>query len=145
MEFLDKMLPGLLSPLPAWLVWCLFFVLILLKAWPTIREMFRDALPTYRSYTREKMRLELLKLIYEIEALKKSNQLGDHDHTLPKPFIAARPIDLRDDVTANEVEARERRLSIAIWGFGGGMAPAAVKGLVALFLSHPSRTQMIVF
>jgi hypothetical protein len=59
--------------LPTWLFWTIMLAAGIWFALPRIREF----LPWRRFYEKEKMRLELSKLFYEIEALKKTNELQD--------------------------------------------------------------------
>ena len=74
---MDKLFDALVPRLPTSLAIPAALVLILLLAWPNIRIIWQDIIPFYRSYSREKMRLELLKLRYEIEAIRKKNKLPD--------------------------------------------------------------------
>lgn len=71
-------MPGvdaILPTLPPFLIAPVSILLILIFMWPTLREIWHEVIPSYRLYSRERMRLELLKLAYEIEAIKKTNGL----------------------------------------------------------------------
>jgi hypothetical protein len=68
LQLLTKTLPPqLLAPVAA--------VLVTLLLWPTLRDVWQSTIPSHRTYTREKRRLELLKLTVEIEALRKQHGL----------------------------------------------------------------------
>lgn len=64
-----------LHPLPPLLRWPLVALSIFATAWPSFREISLSAIPWRRRYEQQKMKLELLKLSYEIEALKKDHHL----------------------------------------------------------------------
>jgi hypothetical protein len=49
----------------------------MLLAWPVLSEIWTGVLPSYRRYTREKRRLDLLKTYYEIEAIIKEHELSE--------------------------------------------------------------------
>ena len=60
----DKILPKL----PAWMIVPIAIFWLFLLAWPVLKEIWFSVIPSYRAYTREQRRLELLKLYHEIEA-----------------------------------------------------------------------------
>src|SRR5215208_6775233 len=68
---MDKLLDVLRPALPSELVIAAALVLLLLLAWPPVREIWQVSIPSHRAYASEKRRLELLKLKLEVEALKK--------------------------------------------------------------------------
>jgi hypothetical protein len=66
----------LLRPtLPSWMVAPAIIVLLFLFLWPTLRDIWMEVIPSHRTYTSEKRRLELLKLHLEVQALIKQHQL----------------------------------------------------------------------
>jgi hypothetical protein len=68
---------SLLLKLPPWLITPAAILALFLLAWPILREIWTEMIPSHRAYAREKRRLEVLKLYYEIQAIKKDHQLGD--------------------------------------------------------------------
>jgi hypothetical protein len=74
---MEKIFESLLPGLPPWLVPPGAIMLLFLIAWPALREIWTGVIPSYRRYAREKRRLELLKLYYEVEAIKKDHQLSE--------------------------------------------------------------------
>jgi hypothetical protein len=52
-------------------------ILLFLVAWPALREIWTGVIPSYRRYGREKRRLELLKLYFEVEAIRKDHELSE--------------------------------------------------------------------
>jgi hypothetical protein len=74
---LDKLVEMLLPGTPRWLIVPGTVILLILLAWPVLSEIWTGVLPSYRRYTREKRRLELLKTYYEIEAIRKEHDLGE--------------------------------------------------------------------
>jgi hypothetical protein len=85
----DKILPKL----PAWMIVPIAIFWLFLLAWPVLKEIWFSVIPSYRAYTREQRRLELLKLYYEIEAIKKEHALGDLSQ-IPQVLTKATSIDL---------------------------------------------------
>ena len=82
----DALLKVLVPGLPAWLIVPAAIMVIIIIAWPGVRQIWQDIIPSYRLYAREKMRLELLKLMCEVEAIRKKNDLPDFQDLLPSPF-----------------------------------------------------------
>jgi hypothetical protein len=76
-SYVEKIFESLLPGLPPWLVPPGAIMLLFLIAWPALREIWTGVIPSYRRYAREKRRLELLKLYYEVEAIKKDHQLSE--------------------------------------------------------------------
>ena len=74
---MEKIFESLLPGLPPWLVPPGAIMLLFLIAWPALREIWTGVIPSYRRYARERRRLELLKLYYEVEAIKKDHQLSE--------------------------------------------------------------------
>lgn len=74
---MDKVLESLLPTLPPGFVVPGAIILLFLIAWPALREIWTGVIPSYRRYAREKRRLELLKLYYEVEAIKTDHQLSE--------------------------------------------------------------------
>jgi len=83
---MDKLFDLIVPQLPGWSIIPAAAILLFFIAWPTLQAIWKETVPSYRLYTREKMRLELLKLLYEVEALKKDHQLGDMESLLPQRF-----------------------------------------------------------
>lgn len=61
--------------LPIWVVLPGLIAIWIVTQWPRIRDVLRDMIPSQRAFYREKQRLELLKLKYEIEVLRQTNNL----------------------------------------------------------------------
>ena len=61
--------------LPIWVVLPGVIAIWIVTQWPRIRDLLRHVIPSQRAFYREKQRLELLKLKYEIEALRQTNNL----------------------------------------------------------------------
>jgi hypothetical protein len=74
---LEKFLDLILPKTPPWLIVPVAIIVLFLFAWPTLRDIFTESLPSYRKYAREKQRLELLKLYYETEGIRKDHQLDE--------------------------------------------------------------------
>jgi hypothetical protein len=72
---ISKLLPSL----PEWLSLPIIIVVLIVTLWPKIIQMVQELSSTSRAYAREKQRLELLKLRYEIEAIKKEKSLEKID------------------------------------------------------------------
>jgi hypothetical protein len=66
-----------LTVLPTWLLVPLSMLIVFLVLWPKFVQLYRDISARHRQFDEEKRRLELLKLRYEIEAIKKQHGLGD--------------------------------------------------------------------
>jgi hypothetical protein len=75
-SFLEKLLT---APQTA----ALAALLLAIYSWPRIRELLYDVFPSQRQFRREKQKLELLKLMYEVEAIKKQHDLGELASRLP--------------------------------------------------------------
>jgi hypothetical protein len=73
MDELAKFLPAL----PLWVSVPIIVVAIIVTLWPKILQAITELSAANRAFRREKMRLELLKLHYKIEALKKEKGLDD--------------------------------------------------------------------
>jgi hypothetical protein len=56
----DALLKVLVPSLPAWLIAPVAIMVIVIIAWPSVRQIWQDSILFYRLYAREKMRLELL-------------------------------------------------------------------------------------
>jgi hypothetical protein len=71
-------------PLPSWLIAFLAAVLLAISLWPKVHELLNDIFPSQREFRREKQKLELLKLMYEVETIKKQHDLGELASRLPQ-------------------------------------------------------------
>ena len=83
---------------PAWIATPIVVVTLLLTLWPQIRQMIADVTYTDRKLEHEKRHLELVKLRYEIEAIKKANGLESLPHEVaatPVPSTTASQSDVR--------------------------------------------------
>ncbi len=76
-----------LPTLPIWLSAPIIIGAALIVLSPRVVELMRNLSAWHRAYDREKKRLELLKLHYEIEAIKKNNDLTK----APTPSFLAGP------------------------------------------------------
>jgi hypothetical protein len=63
------------AALPIWLAAPILVLFALGAAWPSLFETLQSLSSNYREYTRKKRNLEILKLRYEIEVLRKTNGL----------------------------------------------------------------------
>jgi hypothetical protein len=80
---MPKFTDALLGTLPSWLAWPVAALILLVLGWGKIRDFGSDIFPSQRLYAREKRKVELLKLIYEVEAIKKEHGLEDLTSRLP--------------------------------------------------------------
>ena len=64
-------MPDWFNTLPPQIYWPMLVLAGLSYYWPQIRVIWRDLLPMHRQHQRERTRLELLKLWYEVEAARK--------------------------------------------------------------------------
>jgi hypothetical protein len=126
-----------LQGMPAWIAMPIVVVTLLLTLWPQIRQMIADLKAVDRSLENEKRRLELLKLRYEIEAIKKANGLK----SLPSEgaAIAVMPAPL----SQSESAPTSTGCGISIFGrfaagAAGAVAPSVYRYLI-LFLSEPNQ------
>lgn len=125
---MDKIFDLIVPQLPGWSIIPVAAILLLFIAWPTLQAMWREIVPSYRLYTREKMRLELLKLLYEVEVLKKDHQLGDMEPLLPQHFQLRTTKDA--SVRAQEkkyLSSSDATLFGAIGGYASGMVTILVR------------------
>ena len=133
---MDKLFEALMPQLPPWLIPPGAIIVLLILAWPVLSEIWSVAIPSYRRYAREKRRLELLKLYYEIEAIKKTHQLSE------LPSVSADNLTQSARTTRNAVDeiARPQEKQVAaisnaqkfIFGcFGGAVIlPISAAGLL---------------
>src|SRR5215470_15852599 len=90
MDDFSKLLPSL----PSWITIPIVLLTVGLSLVPRIYQVFVDLTARSREYKRENERLTLLKLRYEIEALKKDKNLQDlpdglSDRTPPQASAAS--------------------------------------------------------
>lgn len=81
---MDKIWEILLPSIPPWLLWPIAVIALLLFLWPRLRAVWQDFVPSQRAYNRAKMALELQKLMYEIEALRRQQGGRDIEQELPE-------------------------------------------------------------
>lgn len=67
--------------LPIWVVLPGLIAIWIVTQWPRIRDLLNDVIPSQRAFYREKQRLELLKLKYEIEILRSTNNLENIENS----------------------------------------------------------------
>ena len=116
---MDKLFDLIVPQLPGWSIIPAAAILLFFIAWPTLQAIWKEIVPSYRLYTREKMRLELLKLLYEVETLKKEHQLGDMESLLPQRFQQR---ETKDALTPAEHQKRLPSLEAILFGAVGGSA-----------------------
>ncbi len=80
---MDDIWDPLLSDMPPWLLWPIAAIAAFFFLWPKLRAIWLDVVPSQRAYNRAKKALELEKLLYEIEALKKQHSLRDIEADVP--------------------------------------------------------------
>lgn len=68
---------SILANFPKWLSIPIIILGLLITAWPKFFHILKETSLWNRSYELEKKRLELLKLRYEIEAIKKTSELSE--------------------------------------------------------------------
>jgi hypothetical protein len=130
----DQLVESLLPRLPAWLIPPGTVVFFLLLIWPVLREIRMGVIPSYRKCAREKRRLELLKLYYEVEAIKKDHELSE---SLPISSGALSAL-VRADVSeaATFRHGKESVVSISRWqAFGMGSLGGFVVFTISTVLS----------
>jgi hypothetical protein len=111
----------------------MLIVAVIVFAWPALRQIWQDTIPSHRAYSREKMRLELLKLLCEVEAIKQQHSLPDLQDQLPLelrqkrslPEVISKPASIRKPIPKSE------RL---LFGCMGGLAVALFETVESLFL-----------
>ena len=98
--------------------------------WPRIAEVIHDLQTSSRVYTLEKQRLELLKLRYEIEVIKKENELADlQEHTiLPEIELSS-----SENGTTLESAPRQRLGFLTRFSYGASGAVLPISPNLVLF------------
>jgi hypothetical protein len=118
-----KVLPAL----PVWVSVPILLITLLATLWPKLVQTIRDLSSWDRNYQREKLQLELLKLRYEIEALKKDKGL----ETLPVSLSAPSPT---ATIVVPDVRPQTHtRLSVVkrfLYGSSGALIPVALNILL---------------
>lgn len=146
--FMDKLFEALMPRLPPWLIPPGAIVVLLILAWPVLSEIWIVVIPSYRRYAREKRRLELLKLYYEIEAIKKTNQLSE------LPLVSADNLTQSARTTRNVVDeiTRPQEKQVAaisnaqkfIFGCFGGAVILPISAAVALATATPQQAVVLM-
>ena len=126
---MDKLFDAIVPSLPAWSVIPVAVILLFVLGWPAFHAMWKEIVPSYRLYAREKMRLELLKLLYEVEVLKKEHDLRDMESALPLKF---RRVARRDTANASAIDKQGYLPSLEAAGFG--MIGGSIVGLANIFI-----------
>ena len=122
---ITKILPSL----PEWISLPIIVVTALVTLWPKIVTVFKDLNRESRAYVSEKQRLELLKLRYEIEAIKKDSELEDITDQYNVESVDIVPEPSQPNETASET------YELNIWGrFWFGVAGTAAPILLNLIL-----------
>ena len=132
---MDQLVESLLPRLPAWLIPPGTVVLLLLLIWPVLREIWTEVIPSYRKYAREKRRLELLKLYYEVEAITKDHELSKSLPILSDALSALVRADVPEAVTFQH--GKESAVSIsrrqAFWmGSLGGLVVFTISAILSI-------------
>lgn len=115
-----------LADLSPWVTIPIVLSTIFVTLWPKVHQVFLDLNADNRAFENEKRRLELLRLRYEIEALKKSNDLADLSEDL-HPLIDPPPPSPQPELT-KVVRLPERKLPLwqrFLFGAGGALIPGA--------------------
>ncbi len=115
---ISKLLPSL----PEWLLLPIIIVVLIVTLWPTIIQMVQELSSTSRAYAREKQRLELLKLRYEIEAIKKEKDLEriDEEKLFPNSEQPALTAEVREELSSGEQLTFRWRFA---YGAAGSLLP----------------------
>jgi hypothetical protein len=136
---MDLSTSDLLTQLPKWLYWPLFAVALATYLSTSLRSLIGDALPRRRLITRERERLELLKLWYEVEeAHRASLERGDKREP---PSILSQPVAQLAEPKKRPRVARLDGKTRAIYGAIGGAGFPIFTNLLQflpLFLSTSS-------
>jgi hypothetical protein len=125
MDEIYKLLPSL----PSWITIPIVFLTIALSLVPRIYGVFGDLTARSREYKRENERLTLLKLRYEIEALKKDKNLPD----LPDGLSVRTP----PQASAASDDKQLNFLTRFLYGASGAAIPAILTGVVSTAHFHP--------
>ena len=131
----------LLPSLPEWISLPIIVFAALVTLWPKITAILKELNRDSRAYASEKQRLELLKLRYEIEAIKKENGLED----IPAEAEDPSNIELEPE-TIHADEASTENIKLNFWGrfwFGvAGTAAPILLNLLHLDISQSSNIEL---
>ncbi|MGE0718207.1 MAG: hypothetical protein AB7P02_22360 [Alphaproteobacteria bacterium] len=119
---MDKLFDILRPALPTWIIIPGTALLMVLGLWPTLRDIWQATAPWNRSYSRDRRRLELIKLQLEIRAL--ARQVDPRLSERLETELAPPPVGAEQE----EVELGRRRRFL--WGAAGGAIVWAVTFLV---------------
>lgn len=121
---------NLLPSLPEWLAIPLILIAVFVWLWPKMAGVIRDFRTSSRVHVLEKQRLELLKLRYEIEAIKKENGLFELQEDSIIPEIEVSP-------SENLPKAEDKPAQVlGFWtrfGYGAGGSALPILVNLALF------------
>jgi hypothetical protein len=124
-------LPGDSLPLSLWVA--LTVLTVIGTAWPSIHEMFLTVIPSRRKYAREKMELELEKLRYEVEGLRRDQDATGHVKLVPLSERVGLRLLPDSDPPSESIASSGRKLK-ARWrfffGFLGGLSVCVLGGLL---------------
>ena len=116
-----------IANLSPWAAIPIVLVTLFVTLWPKIYQVFLDLNADHRAFHQERRRLELLKLRYEIEALRKSHDLAKIPVEQPSAPIPA---------PAAPATERRHSLPLPIWqrfSFGaiGALIPSVYRILIS--------------
>lgn len=130
MDEITKLLPAL----PLWVSIPIIIVAVVVTLWPKILQAITEFSAASRTFQREKMRLELLKLHYEIEALKKDKGLAEMPPLLDNtPAIA--PTESPSQVPARGTLSKFQQFA---YGAAGALLPIALNFVVLDYSANAS-------
>lgn len=118
---------ALIPSLPPWVLWTTAGVAAALFIWSKIQPLITEVIPWRRLYARENLRLEVLKLRYEIEALKRQ-------HGLALPDEGERQVTVTQMREPMKVLSPRSRF---LWGMLGGVAVPMTQTFYVLATGPP--------
>jgi hypothetical protein len=127
-----KLLPGL----PRWLSIPLILITVVAAIWPRIVQTIREGSKQRREYEFKKQNLELLRLRYEIEVLRKEHALLELPPEVIVPELVPVPMG-----EASKLSSRQR----FFYGALGAVAPIIIQLLfVDVRIVFPSATTVVL-
>ena len=116
----------LLPSLPEWISLPIILMVIIVTLWPKILLIIKDLNSSSRVHEREKQKLELLKIRYEIEAIRKENGLDEITQEETDEVI------FEPDTELSEQQTLSAWLRFG-YGVAGSLAPIMVNLLLVDF------------